>query len=102
MQIFELARQRHLLRVHVGEHRAQQVAEARQRLLGLLALLLAHQHHDGVQRVEQEVRLQLRLERAEARLRHLGLELRGAQVRAQRRLRAFLESRVVADRRSGW
>jgi len=44
--------------------RSAKIAEAADHFFGLPSLLLAHQHHDGVQSVEQEVRLELPLERA--------------------------------------
>ena len=61
------------------------------------ALALADEHHDGVQRVEEEVRLQLHLHRGQPRLRELGRELRRPQLQRQRVARALLVPAVVPD-----
>src|SRR5580700_1167189 len=78
--VFQFAVERHLLVVDIAQHRAQQVAEAAQRFLRFLPALLPHQHHDRVQRVEQEMRLKLHLERAQAGARDLRPQLRCVQL----------------------
>ena len=98
LQVFELAAQRHLLRLDVVEHRAQQVAQPGEHLLGLRSLLLADQHHDRIERVEQEVRLELHLERAELGLHEPPLKLGGLELQAQRLFLALLIPAVVAQR----
>ena len=63
-KILELPPKRHFLRLHILQDAAQQIAEQRKRLLGLMPALAAHQHHDGVQGVEQKMRLKLRFQGA--------------------------------------
>ncbi len=74
-QELQLAPQGHFLRVHVVEREAQQVSEPRHHRLGLGRLLLLDEHDDGAERVEEEVRLQLHLQRAQLRRRQLLREL---------------------------
>ena len=75
----------------VLERQAQQVAEPHQRAVGGLDVPV-HQRRDRVQRVEEEVRVQLLLQRRELRLDQPRLELRGAQ-------RAVARLAVVEDAR---
>src|SRR5690349_4038239 len=56
---------------------AQQVAETAEHGLGFAAFLLAHQHHDGAESVEEKVRVQLHLKSAELRGGELLGQLRG-------------------------
>ena len=65
-QLRFLAQRSRLARAH-REAGAQQVGEPRQQPVRALHVGL-HQRRDGVQRIEQEVRLQLRLELRELRL----------------------------------
>ena len=73
-----------------------------QHLLGLAALLLPHQHHDGVQRVEQKMRLELHLQRAQMRLHELAFELGGAKLEPQCFLFAFLIPAIPAVPHTEW
>ena len=66
-QEFQLPPERHLLRLDVVERDPEQIAEPRNHGFGLRRPLLLDQHHDGAERVEEEVRLQLHLERAQLR-----------------------------------
>src|SRR6267378_2550558 len=79
-QELQLLLQRHLLRTRTVEHPPQQVAEPCQHADGEGILTGANQLADGVQRIEQEVRLELHPERFQPRLGELGFELRGAQL----------------------
>ena len=74
------------------ERHPQQIAEAHERPVRGLDVPV-HQRRDRVQRVEQEMRLQLLLQRRHLRFDQLRLELRGAQ-RAVARL-AVVEDRVT-------
>ena len=76
----------------VLERHPQQIAEPHQRPVRRLDVLV-HQRRDRVQGVEQEVRLQLLLQRRHPRFDELGLELRGAQ----RPGRATRDSRAPRD-----
>src|SRR6185436_9666418 len=71
----ELLPQRLRGTVAAREHGAQEVAEAREHALGPVRVV-AQRGRDRVQRVEEEVRRELRLQRAEACLRERALELR--------------------------
>ena len=64
-QLQFLAQRSHVARARL-QARAQQVGESRQQPIGALHVDL-HERRDGVERVEQEVRLQLRLELRELR-----------------------------------
>ena len=68
------------------ERQAQQVAEPHQRAIGGVDVLV-HQRGDRVQRVEEEMRMQLLLERLQLRLDEPRFELRrrAARARATRR-----------------
>ena len=70
----ELAPQRHLGGVALIERVAEQLGEARDHALGG-GRVVGDQRRDGVQRVEQEVRLQLLAQRVELRLGEMALEL---------------------------
>src|SRR5207302_7673442 len=61
------------------EAAAQELAQAGQHAVGQLDVPV-HQGGDGLQGVEQEVRVQLGLEHLQLGLRQLGLELEGAQL----------------------
>ena len=74
----ELGLERDFLLAELLERQAQQVAQPHQRPVGGLDVAV-HQRRDRVQRVEQEVRVQLLLQRLELRLDQPGLELRRAQ-----------------------
>src|SRR5690606_41366875 len=63
------------LRVRV-EHAPEQITQRRDRLYSGFAVAGPDQRSDGVQAVEQEVRMQLRRERLELRLAQLRFELR--------------------------
>src|SRR5204862_2079794 len=65
---------------------AQHVAERGHRPNRGVVLAAAHQRGDGVERVEEEMWPELRLERAQPRLAKIGLQPRGAR-RLLRRLR---------------
>jgi hypothetical protein len=73
-------------RIAVGrEHDAQEIAERDQRSERLLRVREPDESSDGVQRVEQEMRLQPARQRFEPRLREAPLELGGANaIRRQR------------------
>ena len=81
--------ERDLLLADVLERQAQQVAQPHQRAVGGLDVAV-HQRRDRVQRVEEEVRVELLLQRLELGLDEPRLELRGAQ-------RAVLRLAVVED-----
>ena len=70
-QELQLPPQRHLLRLHVIEREAQQVAEPGDHGLGLGVFCCRIEHDDRAERVEEEVRLQLHLQRAQLRRRQL-------------------------------
>jgi len=57
-----------------------------------------HQLGDGVERVEEEMGLELHLEHLELRGRQLGLELGGAQLQTVRLIEPLLIPAVVVDR----
>ena len=78
----ELRLQRAFVLAEVLERHAQQIAEAHQRAIGGVDVAV-HQRRNGVQRVEQEVRLQLMLERRHLRFDELGFELRGRAARGR-------------------
>jgi len=59
LQEFHLFAQRHLLFARVLDHPAQKVAESGDHIDGVIISLLAHQSGDGIQRIEQKVRLDL-------------------------------------------
>src|SRR5689334_21575010 len=61
LQVLEFAAKRYLLGRYFVEDTSQEIAEASEHLLGLRTPLLAHQHHDGVQGIEQKMRLKLHL-----------------------------------------
>ena len=88
----ELGVQRDLLLADVLERHPQQIAELHQRAVGRFDVAV-HQRRDRVQRVEQEVRLELLPERRHLRFDQPGFELRGAE-RAVARL-AVVEDRVA-------
>src|SRR4029077_19635072 len=71
-------------------HPPKKTAQARQLPDGESILSGANQLADGVQRVEQEMWLQLHLERLQARLRELRFELGSAQL-------PFLQAPVMCD-----
>ena len=71
LQQFQFAAQRDFLAVVVLQERAQQFAQAQQHVFRRQRVLV-QQGDDGVQRVEQEMRLQLRLQHLQARLRQFG------------------------------
>src|SRR5262245_47489361 len=96
-EVFQLATERDLLLVDVFEYAAQKIAQPRQHLLRLFALLLANQHHDGIQGVEQKMRLQLHFERAQLRVGQLAFQLCGVEFQAQSLLFAFLIFPVVVQ-----
>ena len=64
-QEFQLAPQRHFLRLDVVERHAKKIAEPPDHRFGLRGLLLLDQDDDGAERVEEKVRLQLHLEGAQ-------------------------------------
>ena len=74
-QEVELLLERHFLHADASQREAQQVAEPRQHRVGGVDVAV-HQRRDGVQRVEQEMRLQLPLQRLQLRLDQPRLELR--------------------------
>ena len=66
---------RHLLRPCALERESQQVTQSTDHAIGGFDLALLHERRDGVQRVEQEVRLQLHAQHLELRLREPRFEL---------------------------
>ena len=92
LQRIELGAERHLLLPEVLERDAQQIAQLDEHPVRGVDVAV-HQRRDRVQRVEQEVRVQLLLQRLELRRNQLGLELRGADL-ALARL-AVVEQRVT-------
>src|SRR5262249_22521677 len=74
VQVFKFAAKGHFLHAHIVEHTSQKIAQTPEGLFGFMAPLPAYQHHDGVQRVEQEMRMELRLQRAQLGLCELRLE----------------------------
>ena len=76
----ELGLERDLLLADVLERQAQQVAQAHQRAIGGLDVAV-HQRRDGVERVEEEVRVELLLERLQLRFDQPRLELRRCAAR---------------------
>src|SRR5262249_41674287 len=93
LQELGLFLQRHLRLAAAIERDAEQIAQPADHSVGGIRIAV-HERGNGVQRVEQEVRVQLRLERLEARLDDLRLELRGAQLPL---LRLVIEGDRVAD-----
>ena len=74
----ELLLERHFLHADALQRHAQQIAEPRDH--GVRGIDVAmHQRRDGVERVEQEVRLHLPLQGVQPRLDQPGLELRRVQ-----------------------
>src|SRR5262249_51527146 len=69
---------RRLLRTDVLQSQSQQVAQPRDHPLGGFHVA-AHQRRDGVQRVEEEMWMQLHFQRLQLSLRQLGLQLRRLQ-----------------------
>src|SRR5438093_5193768 len=63
----ELGSERHLMSAHVRQQQAQQLAEPRDHLL-CAGDVLVHHGGDRMKRVEQEMRLKLRLHQQELRL----------------------------------
>ncbi len=90
LQEVELRLQRHFLRADVLEGHAQQVAQRGDHRIRA-AHVLVHQRRDGVQGVEEEVRLELHAQHVELRLREPRLELGCAE-------RAVFRDAVVDDR----
>ncbi len=78
LQEVELRLERHFLRADVLERHAEQIAQRRDHRIGA-ADVLVHERRDRVQRVEEEVRLQLHAQHVELRLRETRLELRRAE-----------------------
>src|SRR5262245_20737763 len=70
-----LLAERNQLDIALLQDRTQEIAEARNHAHGGLIFLFAHQHGNGMQRVEQEMRMELHLERLQLRLRELAFEL---------------------------
>ena len=83
LQILQLAAERDLLCFHIIQHTAQQIAQAAEHLFRLAAFLLPHQHHDGVQGVKQEMRLELHLQTRSDALAPIGLPAGRAEFQAQ-------------------
>src|SRR5262245_40884430 len=75
---FQLLPKRRLLRTDVLHSQSQQVAQPRDHPLGGFHVA-AHQRRDGVQRVEEEMWMQLHFQRLQLSLRQLGLQLRRLQ-----------------------
>ena len=73
----QLLLQRHQRTAFPAERMTQQLAQARDHAVGLLGVL-EHERRDRMQRVEEEMRLQLAGQRVEPRLHQLTLEPRGA------------------------
>ncbi len=88
-QEVELRLERDFLLADVLERQPQQVAQPHERAIGGLDVAV-HQRRDGVQRVEEEVRVELLLERLELGLDEPRLELRRAE-------RPVLRFAVVED-----
>ena len=82
LQHLELLLQRHLLDVRRVQRHAQQVAEPVHHPVGGVDVG-PHQAGDGVQGVEEEVRMQLSLQRLQLRLDQPHLELRRIDARAR-------------------
>jgi len=74
----QLARQRHLRRMALFQRQPQEVAEPRDHQ-PCLQWIGQRQRRDGVERVEQEVRLQLHAQGLQLGLRQLRFQLRVAQ-----------------------
>ena len=89
-QEVDLVLERHLLRADAIERQAQQVAQLRQHLVGGVDVAV-HQRRDRVQRVEEEVRVELPLQRFELRLGEPGLQLRSREL-------ALLRLAMVVER----
>jgi len=70
----ELGVERHFLLAEPLEGQAKEVAEAHQRAVGCVNIAV-HERRDGVQRVEEKVRVQLLLERFELRFHELRFQL---------------------------
>src|SRR5262249_52933771 len=75
---FNLLLERDLLRSGGVESHPQQFAQAHQHAVGRRHVLL-HQHRNGVERVEEKVRLKLRLQVLQFGLSETALQLRGPQ-----------------------
>ena len=76
---FELPFERHLLLRAAAERSPQQLAELPDHVHRRLVIVAPHQRGDGVERIEEEVRIELHAQRLEPRLGHAGLELGRAQ-----------------------
>ncbi len=79
----ELLLQRDLLDADVLERDAQQIAQLGDHVVGGIDVAV-HQRRDRVERVEEEMRLQLPLQRLQLSLDEMGLELAFAQLRDPR------------------
>src|SRR3984885_4872470 len=79
VEVFHLPFEPNLLDSGAIEGEAQEIAEARNHAVRCLHITI-HERGDSVQRVEQEMRLQLHLEHFELRHRQFGFELAGAQL----------------------
>ena len=79
LQERELLMQRDFVHADAVERHAQQVGELERHVLGGFAVV-ASERGDGVQRVEQEVRLELDLQHFELSVGQLRFELRGKQL----------------------
>ena len=97
LQILQFAPQSYFLGFHIFQHTTQEIAEKRQHLLRLRSLLLAHQHHDGIECVEQEVWLQLHFQRAELRIHQLRLQFGRVEFQSQCLFRPLLIPVVVVQ-----
>ena len=88
----ELRFERDLLLAEMLQRDSQQIAQPHQHAIGRRDVLV-HQRRDRVQRVEEEVRMQLLLQRLQLRFDEPGLELRRAQGAVARL--AVVEQRVA-------
>ena len=82
LEELELLAQRHFLRARCCERQAQEVAQPGHHPVGRLDVAV-EQRGDRVQRVEEEVRLQLDLERLQLGPGELGLQLQGRRSRSR-------------------
>ena len=82
LQELHLLLQRHLLGSPIGRSVMRSRSLRRLIIRSAASGSRVHERRDGVQRVEEEVRMQLRLERPQPRLDELRLELRRSEARA--------------------
>src|SRR5580658_4094713 len=93
----DFAVERNLLRFPSRQSLAQELTEVGQHRVSFFDSMLPHQDDDCVERVEEEMRVKLHLQRAQLCLGELTFELSGAQLELRRLSSPLHELAVVAD-----